>query len=88
MRETYKILLGEEQYATFASKRPSLGDYVRLTTGLAGLYGVELGKLLRSADSSENDGATSSPTSPGTTASTPEASGSAPDSQDSSASGD
>jgi hypothetical protein len=87
VRDTYAILLGE-QYAQFAEARPSLGDFVRLTVGLAKVYGVELGKLFRSADSSENDGATSSPTSPATTGSTPDASGSAPDSPASSVSGD
>ncbi|CAM5235563.1 hypothetical protein [Streptomyces griseomycini] len=86
VRETYAILL-LEQYEDFTKQRPSVGDYVRLTTGLARVYGVELGKLFRSADSSENASETSNPTSPATTTdSTPEASGSAPGSQDSSAS--
>jgi hypothetical protein len=83
IRETYAILLGD-QYAEFLKRRPSIGDYVRLTTGLTKVYGVGLGKLFRSADSSESDSETSSPTSPGTTESTPDASGSAPDSPDSS----
>ena len=83
VRETYKILL-EDQHEDFRAKRPSIPDYVRLTTGLIRVYGVELGKLFRSADSSANDSQTSSPTSPGTTGSTPDASGSAQDSPDSS----
>ncbi|MFZ3557217.1 hypothetical protein [Streptomyces sp. BH055] len=86
VRDVYAILLGGEQYTAFVERRPSIGDYVRLTTGLAKVYGVELGKLWRSADSSETDGATSSPTSPATTSSTPDASGSAPESPASSGS--
>ncbi|MBV1940770.1 hypothetical protein KUF83_30005 [Streptomyces sp. BV286] len=73
----YKELLGEATYQDFKTVRPSIGDYVRLSQALISVYGVDLGKLFRSADSSENDGATSSPTSPASTAdSTPEASGS------------
>ncbi|MEU2968955.1 hypothetical protein ABZ687_28760 [Streptomyces ardesiacus] len=84
VRQSYEILLGD-QYKDFLAARPSIGDYVRLTTGLSKVYGVELGKLFRSADSSENASETSSQTSPAsTTDSTPEASGSAPDSPDSS----
>jgi hypothetical protein len=83
VRETYAILLGE-QYEGFLKQRPSIGDYVRLTTGLTEVYGVELGKLFRSVGSSENAGATSNPTSPDTTGSTPDASGSDQDSPDSS----
>ncbi|QFG13257.1 tail assembly chaperone [Streptomyces phage Gilgamesh] len=83
IRETYGILLGE-QHEDFLKKRPTIGDYVRLTTGLAKVYGVELGKLFRSADSSETASETSSPTSAGTTtASTPEVPGFVPDNPDS-----
>jgi hypothetical protein len=85
IRETYAILL-PDQYEDFLRQRPYIGDYVRLTTALTKVYGVELGKLFRSADSSENASETSSQTSPATTESTPDASGSAPDSPDSSAS--
>ncbi|MFE2181342.1 hypothetical protein [Streptomyces sp. NPDC059455] len=87
VRETYAILL-EDQNEEFLKRKPSVPDYVRLTTGLAKVYGVELGKLFRSADSSESDGATSSPTSPDSTESTPAASGFAPDNLDSLVSGD
>lgn len=76
VRQTYAILLGEEQYARFIAARPFISDYIRLSTALIRVYGVDLGKLFGSADSSANDGATSSPTSPATTDSTPEASGS------------
>ncbi|MEE1764421.1 hypothetical protein [Streptomyces sp. SP18BB07] len=86
IRKTYEILLGD-QHKEFLESKPSIPDYVRLTIGLTKVYGVELGKLFRSADSSENDGATSSPTSPGTTESTPDASGFVPDSPASSDSG-
>ncbi|GAA5071039.1 hypothetical protein [Streptomyces similanensis] len=84
-RQVYALLLGD-QHESFARCRPSIGDYVRLTTALAKVYGVDLGKLFRSADSSESASETSSPTSPATTDSTPAPSGSAPDSPDSSAS--
>ncbi|MFD7505378.1 hypothetical protein [Streptomyces sp. NPDC059850] len=87
IRETYAILLGD-QHTGFLKQRPYVGDYVRLTTGLVKVYGVELGKLFRSAGSSASDSQTSSPTSPDSTESMPEESGSAPDSPDSSASAD
>ncbi|GHH21995.1 hypothetical protein [Streptomyces lanatus] len=83
IRETYAILL-EDQHQEFLNAKPSVPDYVRLTTGLARVYGVELGKLFRSADSSESDSQTSKPTSPATTESTPDASGFVPDNPDSS----
>ncbi|MGW7090109.1 hypothetical protein ACWGH2_42370 [Streptomyces sp. NPDC054871] len=86
--DIYMALLGEETFAQFKQVRPSIGDYVRLTKALAAVYGVDLGKLFRSADSSESDGEMSSPTSADTTSSTREGSGSAPDSPDSSASDD
>src|SRR4051794_25959641 len=75
IRETYAILL-REQHEDFLKQRPYIGDYVRLTTSLTRVYGVELGKLFRSADSSANDSQTSKPTSPDSTGSTPDASGS------------
>ncbi|MFJ4880069.1 hypothetical protein ACIP93_33345 [Streptomyces sp. NPDC088745] len=83
IRETYAVLL-EEQNEEFLKRKPSVPDYVRLTTGLAKVYGVELGKLFRSADSSESNGATSSPTSPNSTESTPDESGFVPDDPNSS----
>ncbi|MFB6630037.1 hypothetical protein ACFCWY_09085 [Streptomyces sp. NPDC056362] len=86
IRETYRILLEagvEGQHQAFLAAKPSLSDYIRLTTGLAKVYGVELGKLFKSPASSESAGATSSPTSPATTESTPDASGFVPDNPDS-----
>jgi hypothetical protein len=83
IRETYALLLGD-QHTEFLRQKPFLADYVRLTIALGKVYGVELGKLFRSADSSESASEQSSPTSPATTGSTPEASGSGPDSPDSS----
>ncbi|CAL9326838.1 hypothetical protein [Streptomyces sp. SudanB91_2054] len=84
IRETYAILLGD-QHEDFLAQHPSIGDYVRLTTGLAKVYGVELGKLFRLGGSSENASETSSPTSSATTTdSTPAGSGFVPDSPDSS----
>lgn len=85
IRETYAILL-RDQHEDFIKQRPYIGDYVRLTTALTRVYGVELGKLFRSVDSSANDSQTSNPTSPATTGSTPDASGSDQDSPDSSGS--
>lgn len=83
IRQTYAIML-REQHEHFLEQHPSIGDYVRLTTALTRVYGVELGKLFRSVGSSENDSQTSNPTSPATTESTPAASGSAQDCPDSS----
>jgi hypothetical protein len=84
VKETYKVLLGEQQFADFLAARPSIPDYVRLSVGLIRVYGVDLGKLFGSADSSESDGETSKPTSADTTSSTPGESGSAPETADSS----
>ncbi|MGW0033084.1 hypothetical protein ACWDXD_25115 [Streptomyces sp. NPDC003314] len=84
VRETYALLLDEDQYKAFLATRPGIGDYVFLTTALAKAYGVNLGKLWAQAASSKNGGETSSPTSPATTASTPEVSGFVPDNPDSS----
>ncbi|MEU1592769.1 hypothetical protein ABZ468_07885 [Streptomyces sp. NPDC005708] len=78
VRETYAILL-EDQTEDFLKRKPSVPDYVRLTIALIKVYGVDLGKLFRSDDSSETASATSSPTSPASTESTPDASGSDPD---------
>ncbi|MEU0857418.1 hypothetical protein ABZ352_18540 [Streptomyces griseofuscus] len=86
IKGVYRELLGEAAYRDFKAVRPSIGDYVRLTKALVAVYGVDLGKLFRSADSSATDGATSSPTSPDTTSSTPAESGSGQDSTASSAS--
>ncbi|MFD0353008.1 hypothetical protein ACFVHW_04550 [Streptomyces sp. NPDC127110] len=86
VKELYRILLGEDQYAVFLKLRPSIGDYVRLTTALARVYGVDLGKLFASGSSSETGSETSSPTSPGSTGSTPAESGAGLESPASSAS--
>ncbi|WP_330335709.1 hypothetical protein OHS33_38675 (plasmid) [Streptomyces sp. NBC_00536] len=86
VKDIYRILLGDEGFADFVVVRPSIGDYVRLTKALITVYGVDLGNLFGSGDSSESDGETSSPTSAGSTDSTPGASGSGQDSPDSSAS--
>ncbi|MFB6700166.1 hypothetical protein [Streptomyces rubiginosohelvolus] len=83
VRETYAILLGDE-FEDFQKVKPSIGDYVRLTTALTKVYGLELGKLLRSAASSESDSPTSSQTSPDSTESTRDESGSALDTPNSS----
>ncbi|RZU28333.1 hypothetical protein EV284_6499 [Streptomyces sp. BK022] len=77
VRETFNILLGDEEWARFQQSRPSISDYVRLAAGLSQVYGVELGKLFGSDVSSANDSQTSNPTSPASTDSTPDASGSA-----------
>ncbi|MER6232579.1 hypothetical protein ACFUC2_05285 [[Kitasatospora] papulosa] len=89
VKETYRILLGEETFERFLSVRPSISDYIRLTKALANLYGVELGKSfgLDGFFETGSGEATSKPISPGTTSSTHEESGFAPDSQASSESG-
>ncbi|MET8696967.1 hypothetical protein ABZV65_31005 [Streptomyces bauhiniae] len=79
IRETYKILLGDDQWANFQSGRPSIPQYVHLTIRLGQVYGADLGKFFGSGDFSANDSKTSNPTSPASTDSTPEASGSAPE---------
>ncbi|MFJ4988736.1 hypothetical protein ACIP9H_33670 [Streptomyces sp. NPDC088732] len=85
VRQTFQSLLGADQHKLFLEQRPFIGDYVRLTVALSKVYGVELGKLFRSDDSSENASETSSPTSPdSTTDSTPEAPGDSQESPDSS----
>ncbi|MFD7763556.1 hypothetical protein [Streptomyces microflavus] len=86
VKQTYQVLLGEEAYERFLSVKPSISEYVRLTKALASLYGVELGKSFGLAGSFATGSAeaTSKPTSPDTTSSTPEESGSDPDNQDSS----
>ncbi|MFF7838767.1 hypothetical protein ACFZC6_08125 [Streptomyces ossamyceticus] len=87
IRETYAVLL-LDQHEDFLNQRPYIGDYVRLTTALTKVYGVELGKLFRLGASSESDSKTSNPTSPATTTSTPDVSGFVPDNPDSSESDD
>jgi hypothetical protein len=88
VKDIYRVLLGEQQFGEFTKVRPSIGDYVRLSKALAQVYAVDLGKLFGLGGSSANAGATSSPTSPDTTSSTPDASGSGQDSPDSSGSVD
>ncbi|MFI6686600.1 hypothetical protein [Streptomyces sp. NPDC050485] len=84
--DIHRSLLGDEEYQRFADLAPSFPDYVRLTIGLAKVYGVDLGKLFGLGGSSANSGETSSPTSAAsTTGSTPEESGA---SQESPASSD
>lgn len=73
--EVHRILLGKEEYQRFEELGPSLPAYVRLTTALIKVYGVDLGKLFGLGSSSESDGETSSPTSASTTGLTPEESG-------------
>ncbi|MGW1275486.1 hypothetical protein ACWD4V_00820 [Streptomyces tsukubensis] len=73
--EVHRILLGDEEYARFRSLRPSLPAYVRLTSGLIKVYGVELGKSFGLDSSSESGGPTSKQTSAGSTDSTPAESG-------------
>lgn len=78
IKDVFRVLFGEEQYARFAGQRPSINDYVRLTQALMVMYGVSLGEASASPASSESGGATSSATSSGSTDSTPEASGDDP----------
>ncbi|NML55182.1 hypothetical protein HHL19_35350 [Streptomyces sp. R302] len=87
VREAFAKLLGKAQYADFIATRPGLEDYIFLTTMLTKIYGVQVGKLLGLGGSSENGGPTSSPTSPATTSSTPDDSGSGPTTPTSSGSG-
>jgi hypothetical protein len=84
VKDIYRILLGEEAFEAFTTVRPSIGDYVRLTKALTQVYGVDLGKLFGLGGSSATDGETSKPTSPDTTSSMPDESGSGQDSPGSS----
>ncbi|MFB8120642.1 hypothetical protein ACFC51_32850 [Streptomyces sp. NPDC055962] len=96
IKEMYGILLDAEYdtvddqkvlrdgpFKDFLDSKPSLPDYVRLTAGLARVYGVEMGKLFSFADSSESDSQTSNPISPATTESTHGVPGFVPDNPDS-----
>lgn len=87
VKDVYRILLDAPQYKEFLDLKPSIQDYVRLTSALARVYGVELGKLFASDSPSVTASETSNPTSPPSTDSTPAESGDAPESPDSSASG-
>ncbi|AXI91307.1 hypothetical protein SAM9427_36660 (plasmid) [Streptomyces sp. ETH9427] len=84
VKDIYRELLGEDEFEDFKAHRPSIGEYVRLTKALVAVYGVDLGKLFGLGVSSGSDSETSSPTSPDTTSSTPEASGADQESPDSS----
>jgi hypothetical protein len=73
-----ELLFGEEQWATFKTKRPSVPDLGRLVSGLFRLYGTSLGEAFASAGSFTTAGPTSKPTSLAATPdSTPEPSGDA-----------
>jgi hypothetical protein len=85
--DIYRQLLGVEEFAQFAGHNPSVQDYVRLTKALATAYGASLGKFFGLLSSPDGSGETSSSTSPDTTSSMPEGSGSGPATGDSSASG-
>ncbi|MGW0562956.1 hypothetical protein ACWDZ4_20610 [Streptomyces sp. NPDC003016] len=84
VKDTYLILLGEEAFERYLSLHPSIGDYVRMTKRVSRVYGIDLGKLFGLGGSSESEGETSNPTSPDSTTSTHEESGSAQTSPDSS----
>lgn len=75
VRESLRILFGDEQWEKFQATRPSMKDIVRLAKGLFRLYGTDLGEAFASADSSGSDGSTSKETSNASTESTPAASG-------------
>ena len=74
----FAILFGDN-YENFRAMRPSVATYLRLTRHLVTLYGVGLGEAFASPTSSVSGGATPKPTSPVTAISTPEVSGSAPE---------
>lgn len=72
------VLFGEEQWALWLTKKPSIPTYAVLLRGLWRAYGVSLGEAFASAAPSASDGETSSPTSKGSTGSTRAASTKAP----------
>lgn len=63
------------QWNRFLAGHPSIPEYGRLVKGLVTTYGVGLGDLFASLGLSSSGGATSKPTSPGSTGSTPATSG-------------
>jgi len=76
--EVLERLLGSEAYAAFWALRPTAVLIGALARQLATHYGVTLLDFFGSDGSSESDGEQSKPTSPGSTDSTPAASGGAP----------
>jgi len=74
-RACLERLFGPEQWASWLETRPSLPAYGRLIRHLVRTYGVSLGEAFGSPAPSGAGGATSRPTSPPPTGSTPEASG-------------
>ena len=79
--ELLAVLFGRDQWEEFRAQRPSLPDLGRLGGYLIEHYGVSLGEAFASLTSSVPGGATSKPTSPATTGSTPEPSGGPKDSE-------
>ncbi|MEQ7008466.1 hypothetical protein ABN028_20030 [Actinopolymorpha sp. B17G11] len=63
------------QWQAFLDSKPSIPAYGRLIQGLVKEYGVSLGEAFASLGLSESGGATSKPTLPAGTKSTPAASG-------------
>lgn len=75
VRDSLAVLFGAEQWQAFQASKPSLADIGALIVSLVSEYGVSLGEALRSSGSATNGGPTSSPTSAGSTESTPAGSG-------------
>jgi hypothetical protein len=78
IRDSLALLFGAEQWEAFQASQPSLPDMGALVVGLVSEYGVGLGEALRSGNSSIPAGTTLSPTSSGSTGSTPVTSGPTP----------
>lgn len=70
IRSAIATLFGAQQWARFTALNPSLPDLVALIRGLWAEYGVSLGEAWSSSAPSGTGGATSKPTSNGSTAST------------------
>jgi hypothetical protein len=78
IRSGLEELFGAEQWSRFWNSIPSLPDIVELIKGCWEVYGVSLGEAFASSASSSSGGATSNPTSNGSTSSMPAVAGLAP----------
>jgi hypothetical protein len=84
LRQVAENLLGVEGLDKLLGQRPSAEDYGALAKGVFRFYGLTLGEVSPSSDSSTDSGRTSNTTSSTNSESTPEVSGTDPENPDSS----
>lgn len=63
-------LILDDQFEDFLAEDPTMEDLLAIAEGMAEMYGVEVGKVTGSSQSLVSDGASSKPTSKGSTGST------------------